>query len=1636
MKLFVAFLFTLSTLIVKNTFAQEWQSFRSGGNDGVLPIFTSVATDTASNYIFGGTFTGTKFIENNISITSAGNTDCFIAKYDSLNNYAWVRRFGGTSADALNQVLVHTDGTIYITGVFSGSISFGTASLSSTGSQDMFVAKYSKDGVYLWSARVGGTGFDENPTIALDTSGNLLFSCTFANTISVGSTSITSTGNKDALVAKYSPSGTVLWTLKLGGIGIESSAGVKTDFLGNVYCFGQFTSNTATTTMGSITLTSQGVTDGFLTKISATGSVTAAIRIGGINVDGVTAVTADSANNIYVTGNHNYSANLLIGATSVSSSNTTNMFVAKLTNSLLVDWFKLEGSYGYSAAQAITIYDNNKVVFGGVFSDSLKISNQFVESYGSGNAFICAYNTNGNFEWLRTGGSLIYNLSTISKNKILVLGIVNDTAYVGTFRNTSTVAGSRYFWGVIGPRACTSTTLFEQSVHEASCEGSRTRLYVIASTLGNPVYQWRKNGVIVGKNSRNFILNNTNLQDSGLYTCTVINDCGSATFTIAKFTVVPTAICNRNPPFLWVKSGGSVNEEMKNHKVVIDKQGNSYVAGLFRTTANFGNGLSLTSTGGFDLFIAKYNATGVAQWVKKIGSTGTEELNSLAIDANNNLYITGNCNLAGTNLVTTFDQISTNKNQYFLVKFSSNGDVRWLRQATNHTATGGTLCLDNKGNVYTTLSFQNLLQIDTTLLTQSNNRQALVICKYDSLGNVKLVKKIGDPITGNIGSAALAVDSSGKNIFTIGTINGNVRIDSVNFNTSTAKFFFSKFDTDSLRLKFIKVDSNSSNIAIEQFHLSKNNKIYISFYGEGTLVNIFGSQLRFKIHNFKNASGLIQLDTLGNVNWTKAIDGYGDFITAIASDSFNNVFIAGTSAEIIGSNIGGAICKGNMFFGSFTETGDLRFLKSGTKAEPSSIALDSVGNCYMAGTFKYHAYFDNFYVQGSSQQIALNDFFISKIKSSDFINPIVTNITSRQQVVGGIIRIEGNFLQNITSVSIGVTPAIILNVNQYHFDVMIAANTVSGGLSYISGGDRYIPGLTLTIGTTNNPNIQLGNKTTANTLSVGDRFGSAIAMAAYGNIAIVGSPIENSNVGAAYVYELENNIWIEKTRLTGTHPTSNANGKFGTTVAISADGNIVAVGAPGINSNVGAIYIFRKINNTWIQEKLLVPFNNTGAAQMGSSLSMAANGAIIATGGFADQSNNGAVWLYQFKDNDWGIVQTKLQPTSAVGSSQFGSSVQLSADSSTIVVGGLADNSFRGAFWIFKREASGIYNLLNSKMVPTQMVGSAQVGTAIAVDSKGQTIAVSGSRDDNNKGAVWIYSLQTDGSYTQTNKIINVQTTANPQFGNAVAINAQGSVLIVGNNQMTTQAGGAWQYVRNNATWTSIVPILFQGTGSVGAAQQGTSVAINATGSICLSAGIVDNTRGAFWTFYNQNNINLPVTIKSFTAEKHNQYHQITWQVANEVNVKNYTIELSVDGVVYDVIGKTMAVNLEQYSFKHLPIINAKIYYYRLRIEDKDGSIKYSSVKVIKYNDKVDELSIYPNPVKSNLSIKYESRSNGKAVVQIITLDGRAILTKQLVLNNGTNYISIPLDNAIKKGLYIFRLIDSKEQIQKLFNKE
>src|ERR1017187_2959439 len=100
---------------------------------------------------------------------------------------------------------------------------------------------------------------------------------------------------------------------------------------------------------------------------------------------------------------------------------------------------------------------------------------------------------------------------------------------------------------------------------------------------------------------------------------------------------------------------------------------------------------------------------------------------------------------------------------------------------------------------------------------------------------------------------------------------------------------------------------------------------------------------------------------------------------------------------------------------------------------------------------------------------------------------------------------------------------------------------------------------------------------------------------------------------------------------------------------------------------------------------------------------------------------------------------SKLVGTGAVAKSDQGTSVALSADGNTAIVGGNADNSNTGAAWVYTR-SGGVWSQQGSKLVGTGAVGSAYQGTSVALSADGNTAVVGGIRDNGTEGAAWVYT--------------------------------------------------------------------------------------------------------------------------------------------------------------------------------------------------------------------------------------------------------------------------------------------------------
>ena len=139
----------------------------------------------------------------------------------------------------------------------------------------------------------------------------------------------------------------------------------------------------------------------------------------------------------------------------------------------------------------------------------------------------------------------------------------------------------------------------------------------------------------------------------------------------------------------------------------------------------------------------------------------------------------------------------------------------------------------------------------------------------------------------------------------------------------------------------------------------------------------------------------------------------------------------------------------------------------------------------------------------------------------------------------------------------------------------------------------------------------------------------------------------------------------------------------GSSVSLSSDGNTVIVGGPGDNNGQGAAWVYTSSGSGWTQQGKLVGTDVSGAAQQGASVALSADGNTAIVGGPGDTNGLGAAWVYTRSGGVWTQQGTKLSGSDVSGAALQGSSVALSSDGSTAIVGGPGDGGGAGAVWVF-----------------------------------------------------------------------------------------------------------------------------------------------------------------------------------------------------------------------------------------------------------------------------------------------------------------------------------------------------------------
>jgi phage-related tail fiber protein len=715
------------------------------GGTGV-DISYALAVDASGNSYITGQFNGTADFDPGAgtqNLISASSNDIFLAQYDASGNYVWAKKIGSTGNDIGYALALDASGNSYITGQFAGIVDFdpgaGTQNRSSSGSNDIFVAKYDASGNYGWARKIGGTGSDIGYALAVDASGNSYITGQFNGTADfdpgAGTQNLTSAGGNDIFMAQYDASGNYVWAKRIGSTGSDVGYALSVDaYWGTIFSTGNFANgvdfNPDAAGSGSILFAGASALNAYVLEFNSTGNYLTVVGLGGysttvFNNQGKS-IKVDASGNSYVTGYFSGTVDFDPGAgtQNLASAGSADIFLAKYDASGNYVWAKSMGGISDDRGTALAIDASGNLYITGYFTGTVdfdpEAGTQNLTSAGGNDIFLAKYDASGNFIWTKsmggTGGDIGYALAIDASGNSYISGYFTGTVDFDPGAGTQNLTSS-----------ATSPDIF-LAKYDAS---------------GN--YVWAKN---MGGTSTDIgyalaIDASGNSYISGYFNGTADFDPGAGTqnLTSAGSSDIFLAKYDAAGNYVWAQGMGGTGTDI-GYALAIDASGNSTITGDFSNTADFDPGAgtqNLTSAGGVDIFLAKYDASGSYIWAKGMGGTSNDISYALAVDASGNSYITGYFDGtadfdpdAGTQNLTT-----TGSTDIFLAKYDASGNYI---SAKNMGGTGGDigygLAVNASGNSFITGYFSSTADFDPTAGTQnliSLNGSDLFIAQYGAI---------------------------------------------------------------------------------------------------------------------------------------------------------------------------------------------------------------------------------------------------------------------------------------------------------------------------------------------------------------------------------------------------------------------------------------------------------------------------------------------------------------------------------------------------------------------------------------------------------------------------------------------------------------------------------------------------------------------------------------------------------------------------------------------------------------------------------------------------------------------------------------------------------------------------------------
>ncbi len=394
-----------------------------------------------------------------------------------------------------------------------------------------------------------------------------------------------------------------------------------------------------------------------------------------------------------------------------------------------------------------------------------------------------------------------------------------------------------------------------------------------------------------------------------------------------------------------------------------DSSGNVYVTGQIEYTADFGR-LSLSSAGGHDIFVAKYDSSGYLLWAKRAGGPSGDVGYGVSYDHEGNVFVVGEfeetASFSGIEVEVVGDG-----NNMFIAKYNSSGTIQWVRTiGTNAGSTKGyAAACDAQGNVYGLGTTHSRAILDGSRLFSTRGSSDIIFIKFDTNGDFEWCKQIG----GSDSDKGYGLAASDGYVYVTGTFEGSCQFSSsVTLNSNGAYDFFLAKYSESGSLQWAKKGGGSGDDT--GWDVAVNNN------GEIVCTGDFRSSATFSSNSISSNGNLDMFVTAyddgGSNLWIRNGGSSGiDIGRNITTDRKSNIYVGGSFSGNADFDQISVSSNGDedLFLASYDSIGNIRYVKhfgGPGNDRGRGVGTDRYGNIYFSGEFWDHITFDSIYTNG------------------------------------------------------------------------------------------------------------------------------------------------------------------------------------------------------------------------------------------------------------------------------------------------------------------------------------------------------------------------------------------------------------------------------------------------------------------------------------------------------------------------------------------------------------------------------------------------------------------------------------------------------------------------------------------------